>query len=533
AKSPDLEIAERAKRLLSQFDARSVRTSNDSDINEVLKQMLNETEVSAKIWHVQYLGNFRELRNAEGLSSLCRFLRFSREPSIRAESAKVIIALSPSTPTLRRRWFQAVKKINGKAQNDVVQCLVADYITAFEIADRIQKRIEDGEADSANTTDKVALLEAAKRFAGTLNEFRGVPENVDYMKGSMTDILLYYALAELYDTASATAETEQAVADALALRGEKPAAANPYMLFDLHQISAWAAFHSQASFVIAERGRLLWAEQELQQIIEEHKLLKLSDEIEHKINSQESAAKWREVMMEENKTETGKAVNAFPDAKKFIPFILAGYADICSERDQFDESAMLLELAIPFVENMSRNGIPLTFNRATLHARLGCYKSKAAAARGDWKAAKETVDAALNASRNDSDLLIMRWQVEKNIPDLPNDYKLKTIAMINEALGNIRQSFNQGTSDDESIATRYNEYAWLSSSTNREPELATHYIANALKIQPENWAYLDTFSYVLASKGEIKKAIENQKKLTLRYPERTVLQTGLKRFEGM
>jgi tetratricopeptide (TPR) repeat protein len=340
-----------------------------------------------------------------------------------------------------------------------------------------------------------------------------------------------FTLSSAFGPSGAVSETEQAVTTALAFRGEKPAATNPYIIVDLHQLTAWAAFHLRAAEIMTNRGRLLWAEQELQQIIEGHKLIKLPDEIEHNVNSQESAAKWRAVMMEQNKGEVGKTVDKFTDVQQLIPFVLTLYADICAERDQFDEAAMLMDLGLPFVYSMSRNGIPLTIKREVVMGRIGYYQSKAAAARGDWNSVKETVDKALNTNRTDSDLLIMRWLVEKNIPDLPNEYKLTTSKMITEVLGNIRQNFSQGTPNELNAATHYNEYAWLASNTNREHEMATHCITVALKFQPENWAYQDTFSYVLASKGEKNKAIENQKKIILRYPERTTLQTGLKRIE--
>ena len=539
--NPDLEIAERAKRIFTQFESESIKPI--PFISDLLKRFQQETDLTQKIWHVQYLGNPIELPDAEGLPSLCRFVKFAREPAVRAEAAKVILTSPPLTPTLRRRWYQTVKKVIGQPQNDVVLRMLADYISAFEIADRIATRLESGAQHDENATDREALRKATLRFAETLTAFRAVPENMNYMPGSASDILLCYALAELREAAGMPEEADRSVAEALAIRSEKPASMNPYLVTDLHAISAWA-FHLEAGVTLLYRGRLAWAEREFQQILDHLGLAEFPVDAALPANRQEAILQWRTRMIErlapngidqlqeKQPIPPAKASNADepPDEQMLAPFVLLRYADLCVEKDQFDAAIVLTTLAIPQVDTLSQRGLIMPEKAGRLSARVHFYRAKRAAADDDWKQVHADIKNSLERDTHDVDALILRWQLQRHLTDLPEEYRQETDRLITAALDRIRGDILV-MRDDTDNSSRWNEYAWLASNTGREPEMSEYCIAMALKRQPENWAYLDTQAHVFAAAGDLKKAVETQMLVVRRNPERNALAATLQRFQ--
>ncbi len=491
-RDPDPEIAERAKLIFSHLENDSIRLDHPL-IQEILKSISRETDPVQNVWRLRYFGSSDPFPKSEGLSTLCRFLRFNRDVAIRAEAAKAILISTPQGPLLRKRWFQGVKSAVGNPRDDVILRMVGAYAVAGLAVEKERDDMleSDGRDPGMRGETREAAREKVRRFAEQLAIFQATPEYDSLLPGSCSDILVHYTLAEFQQAVGLDDDCDKTVAAALAGEPQIPASADPFQVCDLYKFSAWAAHYEAGSHLLVFRNRLEWAQKEFDLAL----------------------------------GHAGKT--------SLAGFIHILYSGICLLREDDAAAAEHLEKGIPIIDELEVKGIATEFfyNRP---AYLKYVRARAARAAGKIDESHQLLAEALNHDPYLVDAVILLFQLHRDFPDadtgngpgIPKPAVPKLIEALQEQLKN-----NLRNADWDTTPQYLNDWAMLAAGTDQADEMALRCAQAALKACPEKVEYLATLADVYAALGFLEKATDILETIVRRVPEVVVYRTALERMK--
>jgi len=510
AKGDDVEIAQRSKRILSQFEL-IYRGKESESVRVMVDQYTQTSNIARKSQIVWFLTDMTEYPNGEGLRTLCRIARFDPEYTLRAEAVKCLIAAPPPTVSKRNEWFQTLRSVFDDRDDDELLRLVRDYaglsVELTALREEAEKKADTLEMETGTPVDYPVPFTASPElrnrvmaFTDHLAAFQSKPENSSVQPGNRYDILLFHALAELQDGAGLIAERDRTLEAALAVRTQKMHSDNPFLLIDpLEATSFWDHLYVAARLMDG-RWRFHWAERHLLLVIAEGSPVT-------KVRSY--GLLWSIKRMCEQYQEAA-------DYHRNCIELLES-PDFQAEQDDIE-----LKLDISFDDKLRECRANLDFCQAKLEAEAG-----------NWQKAKTAIDHAFqNNPTMDSDMVILRYEISRHLDNLDENYRRETKNMIDGVLNDMENKFHRRDTD-MSVPLMCNNSAWLLANTDGDFPIALTLIRIAVKAEPESPMYLDTMAHVYALGREYKKAVEIQKEAVRLAPEATALQLPLKRFREL
>jgi tetratricopeptide (TPR) repeat protein len=201
-----------------------------------------------------------------------------------------------------------------------------------------------------------------------------------------------------------------------------------------------------------------------------------------------------------------------------------GLAQMKHDGGEHAAAGEVLQTAIDFIhkEAKARALSDISLIDAELRGRMNYFISCHWAQKGDTEKQREYVDLALKADPAEIDALIARHR----LPDTDEEYRRKTKLMIEKAANELRQKILKAPQK----APYYNQWAWLVGNTDGDLNEALKYAQTALRISPNNGAFLDTLAHVYFARGEYEKAVKTQEEAVRFEPHSGLILKKLKLF---
>ncbi|MCL2743785.1 MAG: hypothetical protein FWE67_08040 [Planctomycetaceae bacterium] len=496
----DAEIVRRAEQIIQQFNL--VKQGDDDENVRIFKSEYPKeaSRVKQARW-IQILaspdftfGN----PSGSGLQMLCRLLRSEKEHPLRAEAAKALIASAPHTESVREKWYQTLTEQQLEAEQDELCSLVFQFAqvrTAVNVLKKNTEKKYKEEARKNNTplnypvklTPDAQLMKQVKEIAAAIGKFQKAPENNTLIPGSWFDILVYYAIAELYEDLGLIQERDTAQKAAVAVR-PKPIAEDLLAPVDPLDGRPFFNEHFFVARFLSERNRFRWV-------------------LDHcKIVLQDGSIAYRR--------------DAFSMAANSVQML-----------GDYEAAAEFLQQKIDLVKSddykrqYSDSDEQIRNNEAR---RFYCLAQQSADS-GDWKKAAELIEEVLKRDPEEIDTLILRYEALKRLPELDANNKDSMKNLIEGAVRKVEQHMHSGMF----ASVVCNQAAWLLANTGGDYQTALDLISITMKEEPESPVYLDTQAHVFALGKEYKKAVETQEEAVRLAPDAEVFRKALEKFRSL
>ncbi len=477
SRSPDLEIAERSKKLLQLIKRSWTDPKDDSYVREQMREYAEAATVQEKVGIVNMLSDWsgmQELADGQGIDALCRIVRFEQEPLVRAEAARSIIAAPPARYSSQKKWFQTVIETFGEPKEEPITRLLVRFAKSHLAAIEYRGKAmfaENPEAPPEELRKEIGVL------AGELREFRENREFSEGRRGTDSDILLFYALAELQDAVGLSEELNATLQQALdvvpVLSGEE--GISPY----------WS--HFAAALYLSRRNFALWSKNEL--------------------------------LMVASKEPRLKSEVYYRAAEQF--YLL----------DDIAQAAQCYGIVLETIADPRNPGASFfSDNPNLIKARHKYFLALLAEEKGELKEAVTLLDEAFVLYPDVSDSLILRYKISQK----DEKYRKKTNQLITKAISDLKKRMTD-LRDVREFAEPYakvlNQAAWILANTDGDYDYALQCATKANELDPDNPSIIDTLAHVYFRGREFDKAIETQRLAVQYAPQVQVFRDALRRFE--
>lgn len=486
SESDDPEISERSKQLLSEIELDWAGAGEfEGKVRECMQFYTNSNELQ-KILIVRHLTNSAAFPKGEGVGALCRIIRFEHSEIVRWEAAKCIIARTPRSPHFWDSWYGDAKKNLDeiKRRNNHFHVFVTDFI---ELRSEIEKFKAGKNAPGENPP--AGLRERLSDFAKRLEGYRTNIKSSPYTGETDTDIILYYALADLQDALGMEAELKNTL-DSLDRVSEKDFDSEPREndravvgnMYSFRKPFTGLGAHFFAALFLADQHRLKWAERSYKMIVSKDGFYKWDSvfslaNIAEELNDPETSANYFQ-----------KIIDAAKDK---------GAGPLFQHRDL---------LSIDFIRS-----------------RCLLAKAKAAGAKNEWTEARKLINEAVEIDP-EIDVLIFRYSLPDSVPE----YRRQTENLINSAIRRLDVESESGMEVESGMSL--NNFAWLLANTGREPERAVELSKRSLELNPELPMFLDTLAHAYFADKQYNEAFETQERAANYAPESLIYKSKLEIF---
>ena len=475
----DVEISERAKELLQYIEPGWISANDEEGVRMLMQQYTNADSIQAKIDIVGKLtdwdGNFAG--NGRSISALCRILLYEHEPIVRAEAAREIMAVPPIRYSIRQKWFDTASSLLSDIRDDVLVDMAILFIQTRDKAIEYREKVMFD--DNPEPPDS-ELVKNTRTLADKLRKFRDSREYYEGRRGTNSDILLFYALAEIQEALKMEEELNETLFQALdVIPIITEDGVSPYMS------------HCLAANYLEKRDMAVWAKNE-----------------------------YMIVLQKEPRLKTPVTVS--------IGFLNEELGNISKAAEQ-------LGIAVETIDDPNPSNPGNDFysgNAGRLKARHKYLLAKIAYNNDNIDDAKKWLDEAAMFYPDEADCLILRYKIGKKDGD--NEFQKRTDELMKHSLADLNikmRGFMQKTTPSKEFSLPFNQAAWLLSNTDGDYSIALPAAKKALEFDPEYPGVLDTLSHVYFLGEEYDLAIETQKTAVKYAPQVKLFRDVLERFE--
>jgi tetratricopeptide (TPR) repeat protein len=507
--SDDLEIADRARYLIRLLH---VAWSVESDPPE-LRRAMRTYEGADDKERADLIESLHELPRDEGLTGLCRIVRFERSERLAKLAGLQIIDLKPDEMQQAARDTK-IRAALGRSPRPAAQWLRAFLATqTTPPPEPLATATAWGRLAAAETSLfeqapqqslvklvvglrrlQVAALEQGQRHDEALAVMRTMislePEDNDALGELITwlaeqqawsvideasqrfaarfdqDPLLLYTLAEARQAQGNRELKEQAVERALRASGENQRQ------------------HLIVAIKLQQRGSFEWSEREYRRVV-----------------------------------EIGPAEQ--PDTLRALWFLSEMLHD--QEKDGLaaetqGEAARLMENRPRIGANFDELDNSLEATKARMHFFRACHEAQ----QGHLDKQREELLKAIEVDRTDADSLIALYRMK----DAPAALRERTVRLIEEAAKKFHEDMER--SPDE--PTPFNQYAWLVGNTEGDMAEALRASLKSLELKPNTAGYLDTLGRCYFANGDLENALKYQNQAVKLDPHSSQMRKQLEQF---
>ena len=479
-KDHDVEIAERAKELLRLVEMSWIDLRDQPQIRNLMLRYANVETVPEKLAILNDLSDWSGdpgVRGGEGIGAFCRVLRFEQEPIVRAEAAREIIAVPPVRADHREKWFQTVQKTLTEPGDDFLLQMVVQFVDVREAV--MEYRDQTLFLDSPQPAEE-NLRQRVREVTKTVDAFRNNSEYYEGRRGTDTDILLYYALAELQEIVGLVEELDESLFQAM----------DTHPILTEESYDALYMPHCLAAEYLSLRYFNSWAKNEYLMVAQKEPGMKTAATFQAAMQS---------VYLDEKE-----------DAAELFGIVVEAMSKPSDPSNDY--------------YTRDQDGIIKAMHKHVL--------AELAVERGEIEEAKKLLDEAIQIRPDEVDCLILRHRIGKDDPQ----YQEKTDKLINQVIAKAKGEMHQhinARDQNERYSTPFNQTAWLLANTDGDYELALNAAKKAVYFEPCNPNILDTLAHVYALGKEYDKAIETQKQVVRHTPQTAIFRKALKKFEAM
>jgi tetratricopeptide (TPR) repeat protein len=534
--NPDLEIAERVRYIVLRMRITWTRPDDSPAVRRLLAQFSDLSEANRTL----RIGELAELDDHAGLRALCRVARFDQSPLVARRAALAVIELEMtadersaeqeaclgelgSSERPPAEWIRLYLRELAEPEAAVAEWAAAtvseaallkaessetDFAAVYDLLERHLERCHelklesetadallaivdltddreapaDREARNDNREQTSSRLESGLAWAvrwiidhQQWHALSSVEERYEEMIGRSPKLLYYLAAA-----ADKAGRDDRAVT--LAERA-----------FNLEEDEHLETNRVTIAKVVAELGRVDWAEREYRRVIADEPLIS-----EPAMEARSDLAMW------------------LHDREDY-----QGAADMLGELcDELAENPVGRQQLIQEIELNSSSGREVLRN---VEARRDFYLACADEAAGDFSSQRRRLESAINKYDKDPDILIAMYRSR----GADEDFKQATGTRIRKTAKDMQALVDEY--DD--IPTFYNQWAWLVSNTEGDQQLAVEYSKKSLELAPDEPSYLDTLGRCYYAVGDYENAVKTQRRAVELAPQYNVMRRQLALFE--
>lgn len=533
-KNADLEVATRAKYLLTQISIEWTRPADPPAVRSIMSRY-GELSLQLKLRKIRELSN---LEDQQGFAALCRIARFDSSSGVVARYAALAILDKGLLPTARIE--PAVAMLRGELSEDpeAPTSWVAVYVDQLQSAEQVDPRwadLVDQEmallAEKSGQTSEFLTLSLLRSFLDLgvqLSDDRailsGLQRRIDLdrrrdgrIAAGLIDAITWVvdrgqwgALSLLEDSFVNEIKQSRRVLYHLALAREREGRVDDAELVSREALALvdedWEERNSCGD-LIAARGHHDWAEREWNAVVESAEvtnieslmartslgMFRINDRLEHKAAADLLA-------------ETIDAIEADPQ-------ILQSY-----KSDQYE-----------------KNNEPLLGYLTQARANRDFFLAAHYARQGDFDKEREHLEQAYQLEPENADIIIAMYHSK----EASDAYRKQTRARLVSAKSKLesvilsikRKAKRSSPQLNRLLAHHCNHWAWLVSNTEGDFAKAVKYSQQSLELQPGSPSYLDTLGRCHYAAGDIENALKVQREAVSKQPHLMVMQRQLQLFE--
>ena len=522
----DLEIAKRAKYILSQIRIEWTRPEDSAIVRSIMSRY---GDLPAEL-RKQKVIQLAQLDEEQGLGALCRIARYDSSASVVRYAALAILKKGLLPKERTPAALALLTKEMGENQEAPLSWIqvYSDQLRSPAILDARWLPLVDAEVQQLDTelgeSNELFAYELVSAYLNICDElmdaegiFAGLQRQIELgmrVESSVRNQLIraftwiverehWETLQLLEDYYAEEIRQHRLLVYFVAWAREKQGRS------DEADAMADAAFRYEGldalernqitGSLITYLGRHDWSEREWQAVIEMSEptdlqsfsarqsmaLLRLHDRLEHK-----AAA--------DLLTETIDAINSDPIIKK---------------------------------EYLSKNNRE-DFNifQANREFLLACHHESI----GEYQQQRQHLEQAYRLDRMNADILIAMFHLQ----EASDVYRTRTRNRLTETKKQLERQIKQRSAargrsqiDRWELAKDHNHWAWLVSNTEGDFEKAVQYSQRSLALVPDSPSYLDTLGRCYYAAGDLDNALKVQRQAVAQHPHMRVMQRQLKLFE--
>jgi Flp pilus assembly protein TadD len=528
--NPNLEIAERVRYIVQRMRITWTRPDDSPAVRRLLAQYsdLSEANRTARI------SELAELDDHAGLRALCRAARFDQSPQVARRAALAVLKLDLSADERLAEQDACLEELGSSERPP------AHWIRIYlrELAEPEATAAEWAAANAAETTllkadspetDFAAVYDLLERHLERCHEMKlkgetagallaivdltddRAPGDADAVEASarlesgLSWSIRWVIDHQRWDVLSAVEDRYEDIihrsrkllyylASAADKAGRDDRAAElARRAFDLEVDENLESDRVTIAKIVAELGRVDWAEREYRRVIEDEPLIS-----ERAMEARSDLAMWLHDREE------------YQAAADMLGELCDELADNPAGRTQLIQE---IELGASSGREVLRN----------VEARRDFYLACVDEAAGDFSSQRKHLESAINKYDKDPDILIAMYRS----PGADDDFRQATRARIRTTA----KSMQALVDEYDDIPTFYNQWAWLVSNTEGDQQLAVEYSKKSLELAPDEPSYLDTLGRCYYAVGDYENAVKTQRLAVEKAPQYGVMRRQLKLFE--
>ncbi|MGL6226413.1 MAG: hypothetical protein ACRC10_07285 [Thermoguttaceae bacterium] len=486
----DLEIAERAKKLLQLLEINWTDSVDTPPVRSLMQQYAQSDMMQRKIGLIGELSDWsgnRDFLNGEGIHALCRIVRFERDPLVRAEAVRAIIALPPLRYSSRFHWFEKVIETFEGMEDDFLIDLIRSFAQTRNDVIRLREQL----LFQPDLSIPTSLIEQVDRLEKSIATFRESRLWSEGRKGTDSDILLFYAIAELQEGLGLNEEVQRTVQGALEV----------VPVWTEEGLSPYLA-HYLVALYLEERNCPKWANREYEMVAQKE--------------------------------------------PRFKSEVYARIGGNCLPLDEIEKAAESFQIVVETVAHPLNPGNDFFAGNPTFFAMMQQYcLAKIAFQQGNRAGSQQYLEEVFRRDPSFADGLILRHQLglQQSVragltieveSEQIGEYRLQTSEMIERTLMNSTRTIEEMRRTrgiDERTSGPLNQLAWILANTGGDYELALKSVEEALLFCPDNPGFLDTLAHVYHLNRENDRAIATESRAIAIAPQIQLFRKALKQFE--
>lgn len=517
----DLEIAERVQFIVQQMAIDWVQADDPGDVRRLLARYGDLSEANRG----DRVRQLAELDDRQGLAALCRIARFEQSPHVARRAAMSVLAMDMSAEERATaapqclaelgsserppvRWIQLYLRELAEPEATTTEWAAANaaemalltggsgetsFVTVYDLLDRHLKRCNDLKLGPETTAALLAIIELTEQSENDSQLELGLAWSLRWIiRNERWDVLepvedkyedeirasrkLLYYVAVASDRGGRQERGQE-----LAERAFEMAADDEAQRVDVADL-------------VAELGRVDWAEREYRRAIDIHPPASLPS-----LDARSNLAIW----LHDRGDYAGAAR------------LLGEFCDAV-DADEAAQQRLLAEL---------REGLragPETLK--SVAARREYYRACHAEAQQDFAAQRRHLEDAAQKYDTDPDILIAMYRS----PGADEEFLRRTRTRI----AAVTKQFQMMIDEDPDRPSFYNQWAWLVANTEGDQQRAVKYSLRSLELSPEEQpSYLDTLGRCYYAVGDLENAVTSQRRAVELAPHYQVMQRQLELFE--
>ena len=513
----------------------------DKNDSRQVKEILNDYRSKTAADKLQRMSALAALPKGEGLTALCRLVRFQRSELLSKHAAIAILRWQTANPTTADRLGPLFRNRLGASRRASAQWLRGSLQFSTEPAAALARWTEfvarendllrrgDPRTDrlvvqvlmhhdiqwtfalERSAEEKIAAFERLVSLHRKGQDAQMLHLLVPWLVQQQAGKTMGEKPAEFADLFAVNPrQTLYALAQSLHKQGQAEAAeqaAGRALRLEYGDQDRQETVHFEMAYRLQKQGRFEWARREYRQCID-------NGSVDNKLVC------WAYSRLAEMHHDQAQDPQAAAVLNTLIDRLKARETEKEKEKTAGEQKRNLAERARKLKRQLT--GFP-EMNIKSLQARRGYFLAEHHKAKGRTDKQRKLLEAAIDADPSEIDVLIACYRLSDSTPE----FRRKVKKLIREATDNIRIL----AAKYPGMPDLYNQLAWLVSNTEGDLDEALRFSKKSLQLQRNSGACYDTLGRCYYAKGDLKNAVKAQTRAAGLEPHSGLIAKQLKLFK--